>query len=349
MRPGSDDGSAKPWLAALRGQSTALATLRRGLASGRIHHALLFDGPDGVGKRRAAFGLAQALVCERRAAGSADACGECRACLRSVPRGQARTALHPDVTVIERGLYEPAAINRRTPEAQEISIDQIRTLVLARAAFPPYEGRAKVFIVQRAEELSNAAANALLKTLEEPGPGTHFILSSSAAESLLPTIRSRTLRVRFGTLPDDLVADLLVERGVDRAQANATAELAGGSMSAALALGDTEARALREQFVARAIAALESHQAGEAFDLAEDSKKVSKDVVVAQLHAFAASLAAAGRSWAGAQDRRAEIASARFALALAAIAQIEANASVQLAVESMLLRMRSCFSGAGAI
>ena len=157
-------------LASVRGQATAVDTLRRGLAAARTHHAYLFEGPDGVGKELAAFGLAQALVCEQRAAGSADACGACRACARAVPRPGERRPLHPDVVVLERGLYEPATIGRRTPETQDLSIDQIRTLVLARAAFPPHEGRAKVFILRRAEELSQAAANALLKTLEEPGP-----------------------------------------------------------------------------------------------------------------------------------------------------------------------------------
>jgi DNA polymerase III subunit delta' len=342
MRRGSDDGrGVTPWLTTLRGQPMARATLTRGLASGRLHHALLFDGPDGVGKRLAAFGLAQALVCERREPGVADACGQCSACHRSVPRAEARTPLHPDVTVLERGLYDPATINRRTPEAQEISIDQVRTLILARAAFPPHEGRAKVFVIERAQELSISAANALLKTLEEPGPRTHFVLLSSAAESLLPTIRSRTLRVRFGALSEELVANLLVERGVERAQAIATAALAGGSMSTALALGDPEASALRQQFVARATSAMEARDTGGLFDLAEDAKKLSKDVLVVQIHAFAAALAAAGRASASAADARAEVAATRFSLALAAIEQIESNASVQLAVEAMLLRMRS--------
>ena len=102
-----------------------------------------------------------------------------------------------------------STVGRRAPETQHLSIDQVRALVLARAAFPPLEGRAKVFIVRRAEELSSAAANALLKTLEEPGPRTHFVLLSAVADSLLPTIRSRTQRVRFGPLPDEVVAELL--------------------------------------------------------------------------------------------------------------------------------------------
>src|SRR5437588_7009779 len=97
-------------LATVRGQPTAVETLRRALASGRVHHAYLFDGPKGVGKERAAFGLAQALVCERRQPASADACGVCKACVRAVPSPAQGRPVHPDVVVLERGLYDAAAI-----------------------------------------------------------------------------------------------------------------------------------------------------------------------------------------------------------------------------------------------
>jgi len=180
---------------------------------------------------------------------------------RAAQANEARP-VHPDVIVLERGLYEPAQIGRRTPESQELSIDQVRTLVLARAAFPPHEGRAKVFIVRRAEELSISAANALLKTLEEPGRGTHFILLCSRPDTLLPTIRSRTLRVRFGPLPDAVVAELLMARDVDADAARTMASLASGSMAAALALADPDESSKRQQFVKKALAALESPDLG---------------------------------------------------------------------------------------
>jgi len=329
-----------PLLATVRSQPTAVQTIRRALASGRIHHAYLFEGPDGVGKERAAFGLAQALVCERRADGAADACGECSSCRRALPRpGEARP-VHPDVVVLERGLYDPAAIGRRSPETQDISIDQVRTLVLAHASFPPHEGRAKVFIVRRAEELSTAAANALLKTLEEPGPRTHFVLLSAVGDSLLPTIRSRVQRVRFAALPDAVVADLLVEHGVERARADALALLAHGSMAAAQELSDPEASALREEFVSRALEALDSRDLGRSLELSEEAKKIGKDMLVVRLHAFAAALARQARDAASAPDRRAEVAATRHALALAAMRQLDANASAQLAVEAMMIKMR---------
>lgn len=333
-------------LLTVRGQPTAIETLRRALGTGRVHHAYLFEGPDGVGKERTAFGLAQALVCEersRRSGGSADACGLCRACVRAVPRHGETRPMHPDVIVLERGLYEPVAIGRRTPETQDISIDQVRALVLARAAFPPTEGRAKVFIVRRAEELSQAAANALLKTLEEPGARTHFILLSSVGDSLLPTIRSRVQRVRFGALPESLVAELLVERGIDD-RATGLARLSGGSMATALALSDPEATAQREELVSRALAALQASDLGPALEVAEQAKKLGKDALIATLEAFAGAIAARAReaatAGADAPARAVEGAAARYAQVLATIRQLDANASAQLAVEAMLIKMR---------
>ncbi len=326
-------------LSSVRAQPTAVDTLRRAIAADRVHHAYLFEGAAGVGKELAALGLAQALVCERRAPGSADACGVCRACVRAVPRPGEGRPLHPDVVVLERGLYDAATIGRRSPETQDLSIDQVRTLVLARAAFPPHEGRAKVFIVRRAEELSPQAANALLKTLEEPGQRTHFVLLSAVAESLLPTIRSRTQRVRFGPLPDDVVADLLGAQGVENAAA--IAALAGGSMTTATLLSDPEASARRDEFVSRAMAALTTRDLGPALELAEEAKKVGKEGSMAQLEALAAALGAQARATASSLDCTADVAAARHALALAAVQQLEANASTQLAVEAMLIKMRS--------
>ncbi|MGH7271090.1 MAG: ATP-binding protein, partial [Polyangiaceae bacterium] len=222
---------------------------------------------------------------------------------------------------------------------QDISIDQIRTIVLARAAFPPHEGRAKVFIVRRAEELSVAAANALLKTLEEPGARTHFILLSAAPDTLLPTIRSRTLRIRFGLLPDHVVTDLLVERGVEHAASIAL--VAKGSMATALALGDPEASARRDDFVARALRALETSDVGEALDLAEEAKKESKDLLVSGIEALALALGGRAREAAKRPDRTADVATGRYALALATLRHIDGNASTQLAVEAMLIKMRA--------
>ncbi|MEO6418829.1 MAG: DNA polymerase III subunit delta' [Polyangiaceae bacterium] len=326
-------------LSSVLAQDTAVKTLRRALSIGRVHHAYLFDGPDGVGKELAAFGLAQALVCERRGPLGDDACGECSSCTRAKPRKETTRPVHPDIAILERGLYEPAQIGRRTAETQDISIDQVRTLVLARASFPPHEGRAKVFIVRRVDELSVAAANALLKTLEEPGKNTHFVLLTSQPDSLLSTIRSRTQRVRFAPLPDRIVADLLVLQGVETEAAREIAALSGGSAAEGTHLADPDESEKRESFVSRALAALSSPDLGKGLDLAEDAKK-EKSGLDLRILALATRLAEQARELAGAGDARADAAVARYRLALVAARQLDGNASAQLVVESMIIRMR---------
>ncbi len=327
-----------PLLPSLLAQETAKATLERALAQERVHHAYLFDGPDGVGKERAALGLAQALVCERRARGAREACGQCSACVRVAPRAGDARPLHPDVVLLERGLYAPEQIGRRSPETQDLSIDQVRVLVLSRAAFPPHEGKARVFIVRRAEELSTGAANALLKTLEEPGDRTHFVLLSSRAESLLPTIRSRTQRVRFGRLPDAVVERLLILDGSAAEDARAVAKLAHGSMAEAKALSDPEATAARQAFVSKAVDALEGRGLGPLLEVAEDAKK-QKDGL--ELHLVALAQRLAELSCQEVKGGGSGLAQAnRYRMALAALTQLDGNASAQLVTESMLIRMR---------
>jgi DNA polymerase III subunit delta' len=239
---GGDSTTKAPLFDTLRGQDVAVQTLRRAVASGRVHHAYVFEGPGGVGKKLAAFGLAQALVCEARAEGAL-ACGACSACIRAVPvaraSGLARPT-HPDITLLGLGFYDPQLIGRKTAETSEISVDQIRTLVLARGAFGPHEGRAKVFIVDDAEGLSVAASNALLKTLEEPPQRTHFVLVSSRPKAMLSTIRSRTLAVRFRPLSEAVMEQCLAPEHPARSFLHAC----GGSMDNANALVQANGMAL---------------------------------------------------------------------------------------------------------
>jgi DNA polymerase-3 subunit delta' len=279
------------------------------------------------------------LLCERRAEGESDACGICSACLRVAPLEGRALPAHPDLVLLERGLYPAAQIGRRTDETQDLSIDQVRTLVLARSAFGPHEGRAKVFILRRAEELSVQAANALLKTLEEPGRGTHFVLLSARADALLTTVRSRTQRVRFAPLPDAIVLRLLTERGVAPAAAAAIAKLARGSMALAASLADPEESEARRAFATRALAALSAPDLGPALELAEEAKK-NKDGLDMRIFALAASLAETAVSLSQRGASGAEADASRYGLALAAVGQLRGNAAPQFVVESMLARMR---------
>jgi DNA polymerase-3 subunit delta' len=322
------------------GQQTAITTLERALVTGRVHHAYRFEGPDGTGKEMAAFALAQALVCT---GGEPLGCGHCDACRRAVTlsEGRPRVPLHPDLRLVERGLYPPDILGQRNEEAKDISVHQIRAIVLANAQFPPHEGRARVFILRRAEEMSTGAANALLKTLEEPRQGTHFILLTSRPDRLLPTIRSRTLPLRFAPLSDTILRDVLTKHAVPQERWELALELAGGSASAALALTDAEESAARDAFVAAALGAVGAPNLGPAVTFAESGDR-DKDVLRAHLRALAAVLAREARAGAASGEPIAVRAAGRYDLVQQAIAQLDRNAAPVLVVTQMIAEMQRC-------
>jgi hypothetical protein len=164
-------------------QERVVARLRKAIELDRVPHAYLFSGPPGAPMYDAAIALASALSCQRaRGLGcAADAASRCDACAKIAG------GIHPDVVTLVR---EGAA--------QIVPIESVRSQVIARIGLPPHEGEVRVFIVEEATAMAPPAANALLKTLEEPPARTLFVLCTTAAEQLLPTIRSRCQRVRFG-------------------------------------------------------------------------------------------------------------------------------------------------------
>ena len=312
------------------GQRPALETLYRALDTGHVHHAYRFEGPEGVGKEMAAFSLAQALVCER---GGARACGVCSACRRALKilDEEPRVPAHPDVVLVERGLYRGRI---SANEATGISIEQVRRIVLERVGYRPHEGRALVFIVRAAEELTVSAANALLKTLEEPARDTHFVLLTSRPNRLLDTIRSRTLPVRFSPLSDQLVARILEQRGLDAT----VAPFAQGSVALALELASAEAIKEREDFVAGAHAAIDARDLAPAVKFAEVRRE--RDSLRSLLSYFAQSLAIRGRESVTSAVLDAERCALRHHVVLSAMRDVERNVSPALVLESMLYHLR---------
>jgi DNA polymerase III subunit delta' len=318
----------------LLGQEPAVATLERALAAGRVHHAYRFEGPPGVGKELAAFALAQALVCER---GGGNACQSCSACRRAVTLSsdEPRVPQHPDVVLLGRGLYR-GLLGSNSSEASGISVEQVRRIVLARVGFPPHEGRALVFIVREADEITPQAANALLKTLEEPHDRTHFVLLTSRPSRLLDTIRSRSMPVRFAPLSERIVATILERRGLDPA----VAPLAQGSASLALELADAEAKAEREAFTQAAFAAVSAPDLAPALKLAE-SQKGDREGLRSQLAFFAQAIAGEGRSAARDNPPLALTRAHQHGTVLAAMREVERNAQPALLLEAMFVRLRS--------
>jgi DNA polymerase-3 subunit delta' len=330
-------------LSTVLGQSGAIGTLERALRSGKVHHAYRFEGPNGVGKEMAAFAFAQALVCETPPpAGTAHAaCGHCSACSRAVTLSTEppHVPLHPDLVLIERGLYSAEALRRSRPELQDISVDQIRKCVLERASFPPHEGRARIIIVRRAHELSTSAANALLKTLEEPLARTYFVLLTDRGRDLLDTVRSRTLPVRFAPLSTSLVKSILEKSGVAPDMAETAAEHAGGSVAAALQYADADAAAERRAFIEGALTALSGSDLAAALALA-DARAREKDVLIDRLSALAGFFAKKGRAEVREHADDALRAAESYAGVARAIDELERNGSPALVLEAMVARLR---------
>lgn len=316
-----------------------MGTLVRALQAGRVHHAYRFEGPPGVGKELAAVALSQALVCT---AGDPLGCGRCDACRRAAARstGRPEAPLHPDVAIVAKNFYPAAVIGRSRDELTEISVDQIRAIVLARAAFPPHEGRARVFIIRDAEELSVGAANALLKTLEEPRPGTHFILLTSRGDRLLNTIRSRTLPIRFAPLAEPIVRDILRAHGVPEARHDLAVELAAGSASAALALSNDEETAARDAFVKQVLAAAAARDLGPAVAFAESVDR-DKAALMRDLRALGAALARDARAAVAHDPRSAALSARRYQAVARAVVHLERNASPSLAMASLIAELRA--------
>ncbi|MBM4086827.1 MAG: DNA polymerase III subunit delta' [Planctomycetes bacterium] len=238
---------------AVRGQDHVARIFQTVIGKGRLAHAYIFLGPQGIGKRLFAKELAKALVCSRarRAGGPqqamlgapkaedasppADACDECRTC-KMVEANN-----HPDVSLVAR----------EAKREKFVKIDRIRELQDA-ISLKPVEGGYKVFVVDEAERMNEEAANCFLKTLEEPPPRSLLILLATTLESLPATIISRCQVVRFLPLSAALVAELLQQRlNVPPDQAQCLATLGGGSLGVALRLAEEEAYARRNALLDR--------------------------------------------------------------------------------------------------
>jgi DNA polymerase III subunit delta' len=214
----------------LIGNSRVKAILKRMLVSDRLPGAMLFTGEEGIGKKLFALEIARALNC--RTPKGEEACGVCSPCVRirklNYPTRddadewtQIIWTDHPDVGLV----VAPRRVLR---------VEQMRQIE-KEANYRPFEGKARVFLIDEAEKLNDASANALLKVLEEPPRTSHLILITARPAMLLPTILSRCQMIRFSPLtPAEIETHLTKNNLVDAKTARLRARAAGGSMGRAL-------------------------------------------------------------------------------------------------------------------
>jgi len=268
-------------LADLLHQPDAQSFLRSTVASGRFGTAYLFHGPFGVGKGTAAFAFARAALCTGRAgaapdaggglfdavepaapgAPADDACGRCPAC-KKVAQLQ-----HPDLKFLfpvsgeekelDATIAETTEAWRQDPffvftyeKAASIRLSMTREL-LRELAYKPYEAGRRVVVVRDADRMRDDQCSAMLKSIEEPGASTMWVLTSARPARLPATIRSRCQRVRFGPWSEPAIARFLEERVASRpAEARMLAALGCGSLGRALMLRDQQPLEVRNQALA---------------------------------------------------------------------------------------------------
>ncbi|TLM65446.1 MAG: DNA polymerase III subunit delta', partial [Actinobacteria bacterium] len=213
----------------LVGRRQVTDRLAEAVRAGTTSHAYLFVGPPGAGKKTAAKALACALLCDD------GGCGTCAACYR-VKRG-----FHPDVHA-----YRPeGAAGYLVSQVREIAHD---------VSLRPVEGARKVYIIDAADAFNDAAANAFLKTLEEPPPGTTIVLLAHAYDAVMPTLVSRCQVVRFGRIAPSVAAALLQQRsGATEDDALAALAAAGGVVSRAADFVRSPARREARDLVVRTL------------------------------------------------------------------------------------------------
>jgi DNA polymerase-3 subunit delta' len=197
----------------------------RAVGENRLASAAILAGPEGVGKKTFALLAAQYLNCYSPQ--QEDSCGTCVSCLKIA------SGIHPDVRLIE-------------PEGLQIKIEQTRE-VSSDVQFRPFEGKRKVYVFDQAEKLNEAAANSLLKTLEEPPGYAWIVLVTAHPDALLATIRSRCPVYRFAPVPAEDIEQLLKQQGIDPIRARTRARLSRGSVGGALSQDWEQLERDREQ------------------------------------------------------------------------------------------------------
>ncbi len=204
----------------IKGQESAISNLKNFIKTGKVPPAMIFYGPAGVGKAMAALAFAKALNCQNLGS-DFEPCELCTNCK------QIEAKTHPDI-VFADFTYQAALLKEEPEEQQNIKIETVRALTTA-AQQKAVAAKWKVFIIDKAEKLVTAAANALLKFIEEPPQNTVWILISSKRETMLPTIKSRCQSIPFAPLSTEVIKEILTDNLIENDLAQKASLYAEGS------------------------------------------------------------------------------------------------------------------------
>ena len=231
-------------------QDKAMASLQRAFSSGRMPHAYLFSGEDGIGKFTTARAWAKMLLCQnpRQRPGQPaffDSCGQCPSC--TVFEGGA----HPDFRPIYKELVEftEDGKNKKTPV--DMPVDVIREFLIEKVSNRPQMSQYVVYVVQEAEKVNASSQNAMLKVLEEPPSYCVIILLCSRLEKMLPTTLSRCQLVRFGPIESSYIIKKLNETGLDEQESGYWANFCEGRLGQALMWASLETKDERPYLLKR--------------------------------------------------------------------------------------------------
>jgi DNA polymerase III subunit delta' len=217
----------------------------RMMEKNRFPHSALFVGEKGIGKKLFALESAKAFLCQNP--NNFQACDICKSCKRTSVFSFPTSDKKEDYEKVF--LSEHADLGQIIPFKRNISVNTIRELE-REANFRPYEGIARFFIIDDADKMNDSAANALLKTLEEPSSTTYIFLITSRPMSLLQTIRSRCQTIRFAPIEVNKIEKFLLEKdGFSTADAQLLASLSAGSIGHALSLDLEKFRTQRDRMV----------------------------------------------------------------------------------------------------
>lgn len=260
-------------------QGRAISSLQRAYNAGRMAHAYIFVGNDGVGKFTTARQWAKMLLCSNRQTSTEgdvvfnDSCGKCQSCQVFEGGG------HPDFKEIYKELRQFTKDGKGKTTPLDMPIDVIREFVIDKVASKPSMSDNTVFVIRQAERVNNASQNALLKVLEEPPAHCILILLCSRLEKMLPTTQSRCQIVRFGPIDELHITQKLAEMDISPQEALYWARFSDGSLGqsiewASLKLKESSCYQIKTELVTK----LAKHSLGDSIDTAEWILKSAKTI-----------------------------------------------------------------------